>query len=150
MASIGKCYGSKYHLEYYLKKHQDIFNHLVCKAIRHSLKVCWHNPQNWPEKEWQSLDFLPEENSAVVCDWKERWPSGRGVINWDAVGKIKIDRAWEWVLVEAKSHTGELKTACKAKNPCSIKMIERTFSDVKSDLGTEVEADWRETVLSIR
>jgi len=36
------------------------------------------------------LDFLPNGNEAKR-DWRDRWPHGRGIMNWDAVGQIRID-----------------------------------------------------------
>lgn len=155
MAGFGNGYGSECHLLRYLGRHRERLNRSICEVVS-ATEIRWLDfrfatswpsekfKNHWPDEEWLSLDFLPEENSAVVCDWKKRWPhkNKRGVINWDAVGRIEIDGTWEWILVEAKSHTGELKTDCKAKDPDSIEKIECTFSDVKSDLGAKVEADW--------
>ena len=63
-------------------------------------------------------------------------------MNWDAVGKIEVDGAWEWMLVEAKSHTEELKSDCGATDLRSIQKIIHTFNVVKSDLGAKQDTNW--------
>jgi len=101
-----------------------------------------NNPKSqWPDAEWKSLDFLQKENPDVVCAWQECWPHGSGVMNWDAVGRIEIDGTWEWLLVEAKSHTGELQTDCGAGDE-SRRKIQGVFEEVKRDLSVPQTADW--------
>ena len=153
MATFGNGYGSECHLLRYLGRHRECLNRSVCEVVS-ATDVRWldfrfatswpgEKPESlWPDEEWKSLDFLEEQNPDVVVAWKKSWPHGRGVMNWDAVGKIEVDGTWEWMLVEAKSHTGELHSQCGAKSKKSIGMIKNTFEKVKSTLGAKKEDDW--------
>lgn len=148
MAKFGNGYGSECHLLRYLGRHRDFLNRSVCEVVS-AVDVHWldfrfakswpgDKPEShWPDGEWKSLDFLEEENPDVCVAWKKRWPPTRGVMNWDAVGKIEVDGSWEWILVEAKSHTTELESHCRAKSKKSIGMIKATFEEVKGDLKAE-------------
>lgn len=62
-------------------------------------------------------------------------------MNWDAVGQIKVDGTWEWLLVEAKSHTGEIESDCGAGDK-SKRKIESVFEEVKRTLNVPQTADW--------
>lgn len=152
MARFGNGYGSECHLFRYLGRHRERLNTAVCDAIGadalHWLdfpfQPIWPSkkaPEQWPDAEWLSLDFLPQE-SPVVREWRERWPHGRGVMNWDAVGEVEISGQREWLLVEAKAHLGEIRTDCGAESDNSKKRIARVFDETKKALGAASEADW--------
>ncbi len=161
-AKFGNGYGSECHLLRYLGRHRERLDCLIrdclirCKVASAS-DVRWldfpfassHRKGRWPDAEWESLDFLlekpstpPEKHRDVLDAWKKRWPHGSGVMNWDAVGQIQVGGEWEWLLVEAKSHTGELKSNCGARDSDSIKQIKNVFEKVKGDLKVQQTADW--------
>ena len=153
MASFGNGYGSECHLLRYLGRHRARLNKAV-QGVTGGIDVRWldfpfsalwpnsvHKGQ-WPDSEWLSLEFLPQD-SAVVQNWRERWPHGSGVMNWDAVGEVKIDNEWEWILIEAKGHLGEIKSNCAASAPRSIELINNTLSETKAALGAPQDVDWR-------
>ena len=153
MAKFGNGYGSECHLLRYLGRHQEALRSAVCGAVASASDVRWldfpfaaswpgDDPKShWPDAEWKSLAFLQEENPGVVRAWKECWPHGSGVMNWDAVGQIKVNGTWEWLLVEAKSHTGEIESDSGAGDK-SKRKIESVFKDVKYTLNVPQTADW--------
>lgn len=152
MAHFGNGYGSECHLLRYLGRHRERLDAVVCDAIGAG-KVRWLDfpfaqtwpnekaPDQWPDAEWLSLNFL-RQDSAVVREWRDRWPHGRGVMNWDAVGEVEIAGQHDWLLVEAKAHLGEIKTDCGAESDNSKKRITRVFDETKKALGAHPAADW--------
>lgn len=157
MAKFGNGYGSERHLLRYLGRHRKLLDGSIRKQIASATEVRWldfpfakswsgKTPESrWPDAEWRSLDFLRATNPAVVDDWKQRWPHGSGVVNWDAVGEIKVAQEWEWLLVEAKSHTGELRSNCDAKAANSLQQIDCVFEEVKRCLGVPQAAGWKKS-----
>ena len=152
MARFGNGYGSECHLLRYLGRHREKLNAAVRKAtggtdvrwLEFPFSSSWSGSKNgsrWPDVEWLSLDFLPR-NSEVVQDWRERWPHGSGIMNWDAVGQVNIDGVSEWLLVEAKGHLSEINSDCTATSPRSIELIERTLDETKAALEALSDADW--------
>jgi hypothetical protein len=153
MARFGNGFGSECHLLRYLGRHRDRLRAAICEAIGVS-DVRWldfpfaptwpslKRESQWPDAEWLGLDFLQQE-SEVVRDWRKRWPHGSGIMNWDAVGQVKLGRAWEWLLVEAKAHLGEIQSDCGATSKTSRERIEQTLNETKAALGAPAEADWQ-------
>ena len=70
----------------------------------------------WPDAEWLSPDLLPASEQVVV-DWRARWPPGRGVTNWGAVGRAADEGRSEWLMVEVKAHLAEIGSSCQATAP---------------------------------
>ena len=158
MASFGNGYGSECHLLRYLGRHRERLHTAICEAtgatdvrwLDFPFVASWPDPKGgsrvkggsrWPDVEWLSLDFLPRD-SEVVRDWRERWPHGGGIMNWDAVGQVEVGGVWEWLLVEAKGHLSEIKSDCSASAAPSIERIERTLAETKAALGAPPNADW--------
>ena len=67
------------------------------------------------------------------------WP--RGGPQWDGLGKTENGRL---LLVEAKSHIGELKSYSKAGSRSSAK-IQQSLQEVQSALGVSARSDWSQT-----
>jgi hypothetical protein len=157
VAGIGNGYGSECHLLRYFGRHRCALDAEICREIGASL-LRWldcpfartsGSPDTtkkkapWPDAEWKALDFLPGMHPARV-GWPEFWPTTGNTLNWDAVGIATVGGTEEYVLVEAKAHTGELKSACAAKD-AGLSKIRNTFEDVKNYLGIGHEKDWLET-----
>ena len=64
-------------------------------------------------------------------------------MNWDAVARARIEGEWEWVLVEAKGHKGELESDCTASAPASLLKIDDAFAATKDAMGVNQNADWK-------
>ena len=121
MTKFGDRYGSECHLLRYLGRHRQELDRKICQKIN-ALHISWldflfrpNAEDKWADAEWESLDFLQDNNHPAVTAWKKKWPHGKGIHNWDALGKIKILGQEEWLLVEAKAHTGELRSDCGAE-----------------------------------
>ena len=148
MADIGYGYGSECHLLRYLGRHRQKLNNEISKVMK-ATEVSWMDFQfkrtehGWHDAELKSLDFMEKELQPVVKTLKAKWPHGGGVPNWDAVGKVKIADNWEWLLIEAKAHIGELRSNCGAEEGKKGKMmISKAINTVKENLNVPPTADW--------
>ena len=142
MGDIGYGYGSEWHLLRVLGRHQQHFNRQI-EAIT-VLKDCgakvmeWldfgFSPTHWTlDEELKGVDFLQHERPEVWQAWFDHWPDHqqgqRNPPNWDAVGKIRINGEDEYLLVEAKAHTQELKSGgCGAQGE-SRRMIRNRLGE---------------------
>ena len=147
MGKMGYGYGSECHLLRWMGRHRKAFDVAILSAIkREGSKIEWFDfdfkpGEMWPDAELKGMEFLRYEE-ALQENWSKFWPVGRGIHNWDAVGWVNFERIRELLLVEAKSHIGEIKTDCKAKDPESIKKIKESFGIVKNVLGVPSDIDW--------
>jgi hypothetical protein len=108
------------------------------------------------DQEIMGMDFL--QDGEKLTEWKKFWPDPKalqldrkGIHTWDAVGQLVFSncRTPERLLVEAKSHTSELKNSppCGAGEP-SRKQIATALKETYSAMGfTEkpweaVEQSW--------
>lgn len=141
----GNGYGSEFHLHHYLDHRRDVLNQPV-QAHVGANDVEWlpgppdrMNPGKL--REWKGLEFLADD-AALQGAWREIWPSAGNPPNWDAVGRIHKNGAWEWLLVEAKAHIGELASSCTAISGQSRGLITATLAATKQALGAAEERDW--------
>lgn len=120
MGKIGCGYGSKWHLLRYLGYHRAYLSQKVIEVVG-GRWVEWldfgFSQKNAPlqdDREFVGLEFI--RDAQVQERWKSFWPQTGNVQNWDAVGRISFGDTTEWLLVEAKSHIGELKSRCGASS----------------------------------
>jgi hypothetical protein len=107
-------------------------------ALQLGEQINWSSPR--PDDGWAEYrdgDFLdrvghPELRPALTAFWPTRGPQ------WDALGRGSGGTV---VLVEAKSHFGELTSSCQAA-PESLAVIERSLAATKTAIGTGADADW--------
>src|SRR6185437_12331282 len=151
MAQLNAEYGSELHLLRMLGRHRTFLDRSVCEAMKADA-VEW---QDFPsgekhteagaesawDREWQRLDFLPDGDLAKA-GWPTVWPAHRQGQSWDAIGRVTIGGAREWLLVEAKANIEELKSSCGAADPVSRDLIERTLADTKRAIGVAPDCDW--------
>ena len=141
MGKIGYGYGSDWHLLRYLGYHREFLNDQI-KAEISGMDISWldfkfsnENKNCLRDSEYNGLEFI--KNPDVLRSWHAFWPTSGRSQNWDAVGKISLqDGREEWLLVEAKAHTREVKgNGCGATNPRSIEKIEKALSNTKAVYG---------------
>lgn len=146
VSDIGLGYGSKWHLLRYLGWHRQALAEAIGRVIHGSEGVDWLDfPFDQAKKpsgdgEWQSLDFLGDEGQEVRNAWRQVWPHGGGIQTWDAVARIRVGPAQEWLLVEAKAHVEELTSNCGAVG--RLAMVERALTSTKVTLGVSADRDW--------
>jgi hypothetical protein len=90
--------------------------------------------------EWKGLEFI--EDSAVITAWREFWPQGAGIQNWDGVAELEANGRHEWLLVEAKGHCGEIESNCGAKPEGGLQKIRQALDAAKRSLGVDSSKDW--------
>lgn len=146
VGDIALGYGSKWHLLRYLGWHRRALDEAVLGVIPDAGAVEWLDfPFDVKRKpsgdaEWQSLDFLGDQGKGARDAWRQVWPHGRGIQTWDALGKVGVGAAKEWLLVEAKAHVEELESDCGAES--GLAQIQRALDDTKAALGVPPERDW--------
>jgi hypothetical protein len=92
------------------------------------------------DREWHHLQFLHADDPARIA-WDAAWPTHRTGPNWDAIGKLHLGSATEWLLVEAKANVEELLSQCRATGD-SLKRINQTLSETKLALSATGNPDW--------
>jgi hypothetical protein len=134
MSRIGHGYGSEWHLLRYLGYHRSELNN-VLQSEMGAEGIQWLD-QPFSEKrivlgderEYVGVEFVNEIH--VLQNWAKYWPQRGQQQNWDAIGTISFPNNHdEWLLVEAKAHVGEMKTACGAKDPDSLSKINKAIAD---------------------
>jgi hypothetical protein len=151
MARLNPSYGSELHLLRMLGRHRDYLNRKVCEGTR-AEHVEWLDfPSGekrtdkqgnvlW-DREWHQLQFLPPADLAKKA-WQAAWPAHRTGHSWDAIGRIRLGMAHEWLLVEAKANTEEMSSGCQAADRAGRSQIERALNATKAELGGAADRDW--------
>lgn len=145
MGTLGRGYGSEWHLIAYLARHRGSLDREV-RSITGADDVEWLDcPTNagtegLRDAEWKGLDFV--EDAVIQQAWRQFWPQGAGIHNWDAVARLRLDGQAEWLLVEAKAHSAELVSNCGAKSRTSLVQIDAALAQTKTALGVAARHDW--------
>lgn len=145
MGKIGFGYGSEWHLLWYLGRHRTELNARISE-VTGADRVEWldfpvrQTAATRLDEEWKGLDFI--RDSAVTNAWREFWPQGAGIHNWDAVAKVSNGGREEWLLVEAKGHCGEIESSCGAKLEGGLRKIQEALDVTKRALGVPPDHDW--------
>lgn len=102
--------------------------------------ITWLSPlQKDDFKEYSDKEFIKElglEND-LELDIHSFWPKGGPV--WDALGKTSRGDS---ILVEAKSHIGELNSPPTGAKEPSLSIIKQRLNETKEFLGSKSPADW--------
>ena len=144
MGKIGCGYGSEWHLLRYMGRHRQQLDREILTEIKTGDRIEWldfgfdQRKEKWYDAELKGLAFL--EDPEVLDAWTDFWPANRNwhkQQNWDAVGRlIASDRSETLLLVEAKAHTGELKSdGCGAGEKSRVKIedaFEKTIKYLKN------------------
>jgi hypothetical protein len=127
MGKIGHGYGSEWHLLRHLGYHREYLSKKTL-SLTGGISIEWldfnfseENASLCDDRELLGLEFI--HDTQVQEKWKSFWPQTGNIQNWDAVGKIHFDNYYEWLIVEAKGHVGEIESNCGAINPTSKKKI---------------------------
>lgn len=145
MSKMGCGYGSEYHLRWWIDNRAEELAGRVA-AITGAAKLEWWNPPvlkglGAPRKEWKGIAFV-QAHPELAKKWKDFWPSSGNTLNWDAIGRLHGASRFEWALIEAKGHLGELRAACGAKEWGGLPLIRDSLECVKRSLGAGVQGDW--------
>jgi hypothetical protein len=155
MGTIGYTYGSEWHLLRFLGYHRDALNRAVEESIPGSTVLDWsgsgyetgpaavdREPPRFLDREFEGLGFLPQpQRERLLPELGRFWPMSGSLPNWDAVGRIKVGGEEGWLLVEAKSHLGEIKSSCGARPESEgggRDQIGRAFRQTQEHLGISV------------
>lgn len=137
MGTIGYGYGSEWHLLRYLGYHREELNRRAATAIR-ATQIEWldfsFSGVNEPlkhDREWRAVEFIGDRN--VQNAWREFWPTSGNSQNWDAIGCVCIAGRDQWLLVEAKAHVEEMRSACGAKDAGSQEKIKTALESTRQN-----------------
>jgi hypothetical protein len=151
MQRVGHGYGSACHLLRYLGWHRHLLDQRILEVVGGEA-IDWldmgfapastyKGAGSFPDREIIGLAFLPDGHPARVA-WKSWWPTTGKAQNWDAIARVRYGEVWEWLLVEAKAHLGEIRSDCRACSPQSIETIGRALEETKYALGAPEQRDW--------
>ena len=110
--TIGYGYGSEWHLLQYLGWRRDAFTRKI-EDLTGVSSIHWLDHRESDAltgaprvRELVGVEFLDPKHPARD-EWERRWPPGRGIHNWDAVGQGLSHDRQTWILIEAKDlHRG--------------------------------------------
>ena len=151
MGKIGYGYGSEWHLLRHLGYHRAYFSEKVISIIG-GQDIEWldfeFSQANAPlkdDREFTGLEFI--KDTQVREKWKSFWPQTGNAHNWDTIGKIYFGNTFEWLLVEAKGHIGEIVTKCKATSPENKKVIYSSLEKTSKAFGNYLQPikNWIDT-----
>lgn len=134
MGIIGHGYGSEFHLLRYLGYHRRDLNHAIEQQsggrVLDWLDFSFDARRRFPhlDSEWKGLEFL-DPNVGVRSEWTTFWPQTGNVPNWDAVGLLQLGSHSEFILVEAKAHTSEIKSSCSAAENGGLPKIREALAE---------------------
>lgn len=151
---IGSGYGSEYHLMRYMARYRNLLHQCIESEIGgsilewldfHPLTRDKYDPRDpgkvkLPDGEHLGLEFLQKSRPDALQAWRAFWPTTGKPPNWDAVCRINVAGQSHWLLVEAKAHAGELKSACKAE-PRSMAIIREALGETRRGLSLHPEHD---------
>jgi hypothetical protein len=139
MGKIGYGYGSEWHLLRHLGYHRQYLSQNTLKVTGGD-SIEWldigFSRENAPlhdDGEFSGLEFIRGEQ--VQEKWRSFWPQSGNAQNWDAIGRIHSEQRDEWLLVEAKGHTGEILSNCGAASPASRQKILAAFEKASRAFG---------------
>jgi len=90
--------------------------------------------------EWKGISFLGDADADVREAYAQFWPGRGEQQNWDLVGRAVINEKVEWLLLEAKAHTAEIKAGgTDAKEVGGRPMIRAAFTETLAALGYDAD-----------
>ena len=133
--------GSQKYIQKLINFNVPLINQKITEVFnfRKNLNIDWVSPLiNDHYAEYRDEDFLNRLGlDSLSIPLKRFWPSGGP--QWDALAR----REGNIFLVEAKSHIGEiLSPPSGAKNPVSLKLINKSLSETKSFVGSKTKVNW--------
>ena len=144
-------YGSSWHLFRMLAVHRQRFTKQIAKQVNAS-SISWLDFDPTPsgsaypntgkailERELTRLNFLG--NDDIKSKFNRFWPARGCQQTWDAIGRATVYGEQEWILIEAKANTGELRSSCSASSS-SLQQIKDAMSTTKSVVGVSELKDW--------
>lgn len=98
-------------------------------------KILWVSPLAQDKfAEYQDEEFLTALGLGKLCsELHGFWPKGGP--SWDALGVINSPSDHGYILIEAKSHQGELASECGAKDPASVRQIHDSLAKAQRWVG---------------
>lgn len=137
--------GSQYQLQQYINSHESELNGPISNKLGIPIQsIEWKSPlASDSYKEFQDRQFLDALGIAEKL-WPELrkfWPKGGPI--WDALAIYNGKNGSSGViLVEAKSHLGEMVSTCQAKAESSISLIQESMNRTKEWLEVTTVSDW--------
>ena len=143
-------YGSEFQLLRYLGHHRLELEEAIRKQTGIEGSLTWYdfpkdkseNPRSSLDKEYMGIEFLSDiANYRTLKEkFKEYWP--RKSQYWDGI-ILNVDKTtWQYILVEAKAHLGELESDTQAESTESITRINKAFDTTQNRFDITTSNDW--------
>ena len=137
--------GSRYCLQRLVENDGDRLGHEIlsaCPKLRSlgGRSVRWLSPLASANYFEYRDDFLATLGlQACEPQLRSFWPANGP--QWDGLATVDLSAGRAVLLVEAKAHPAEVRSACAAKDPKSVAAIRRALEEVRTYMGAEV-CDW--------
>ncbi len=160
MSTIGYGYGSEWHFMRYLAYHREFLEKRICilgnfRSVKFMDFPFSGNPSLLHDDlEYGGIEFLDAQvvgNEKLVTikkAWESFWPQTGTPPQWDAIAVAESEENLHYLIFEAKAHSRELRSPCKAKSVSST-IIERAFEQTRTELGIETDNDWKKKYYQI-
>lgn len=147
---MGLGYGSEYQLLRLLGHHRNELNRTIREKTRLKGELVWLDfPKDQKrlslDGEYKGTEFLNEEvlsqngimlkneiTPLLQSNWKKYWATGGNLPNWDGIILHRNVDNEEWVIVEAKAHSGEIESKT---NSGSNQNIRNAFEKTQQRFG---------------
>ena len=149
MAEMALGYGSEYQLLRFLGHHREEFYDAILHSIGNKdgdiiwLDYPYNSDRYSGDGELKGVDCFKKRDDYTIIEkqWKDYWPSGGNVMNWDGVFQLN----GVWYFVEAKANKEEAYQKCRALSADSCKFIDAAFEKTKEWLGVKNSIIWRDS-----
>gem|GEM_PF-2150776 len=140
-------------LQQYIEQQPDALAAAIMGAM-HAGDVVWRTPsrmapppQTPPGSDaaepprWRNLDFLGQGKARRA--WAEVWPQESCDFAWDAIGRAQMGEVgWEWLLVAAYAHPGELDPIAPSNRPADER-VAAALAQAQERYHAAPGSDWR-------
>lgn len=140
--------GSRYWVQEYTEKENKKLSEIIISSsfslmsfLDKNLKITWKSPikdNNFYEYRDDFLEVLNNKNltEEAVKELRNFWPKNGP--QWDGIALAEgKENKKGLLLIEAKAHTGEIKSDIKAVSTQSIDKINKAFNEVQSYMGVK-------------
>ena len=130
--------GSQRWIQYLINDAPHVLNKKINDHFSGCKNIEWLSPRKEDDyAEYRDNDFFKKLSIRPIPKWSCFWP--RNGPQWDAFGRCKDGTI---ILIEAKSHVGELTSNNRAKSDLSISMINEAFNQTKKYYNVSSEKNW--------
>lgn len=147
-------FGGEFHLLRYMGRYRNELNRKIGMLLGGS-NVQWLDFYHGRKEDYKthktamvSVPDIPRGISGflppcVQAAWKDFWPGSAYAPKWSSIGRLRIYKQVEWVLLDVKSRAGEMNSTCRARGETRLKIasiIDKMSREYSFDRGCHTGA----------